>query len=77
MHLVRYAPGEQSCLDRYSFTVAATPILDARMHRVSALGQESDLNSDMTVSEYDRYKTGLLRQGKWPMKTLGGRIISA
>lgn len=75
IHRVRHTPGEQSCLDRYNFTVAAKPSLGARMHRVGDLGQESDLNSHMTVSEYDRYKTVLLRQGTWPMKTFGGKVI--
>lgn len=77
VHRIRYAPGQQSQLDRFSITFSARPVADATMHRIGDLGQESDLNSGMTVTEFEWYKLGLLKQGKWPMRTLGGKIISA
>ncbi|KAK2603884.1 hypothetical protein QQS21_003919 [Conoideocrella luteorostrata] len=77
VHRIRYAPGEQQNLDRYSLAIVGRPMSSATMKRIHNLGVPSEEETDKTVLEYEWYKMGLVKQGKWEMKTRGGRVISA
>lgn len=77
VHRIRHAPGEQRLVDRYSFTIAARASADTTMKRMGNLGDETELESDMTVIDYEITKAKKLVTGTWAIKTLGGRVLSA
>lgn len=77
VHRIRHAPGDQRLVDRYSFTLAARAASDATMNRMANLGEKTELESDMTVIDYEKQKANMLVTGSWTMKTLGGRVLSA
>lgn len=76
VHRIKFAPGEQRFVDRYSLAVLFRPERDASMQRL--LGERRDTeDSNLTAWEWEVKKAMSLKRGDSVMESKGGRQTAA
>ncbi|KAI0454621.1 oxidoreductase [Xylaria acuta] len=75
VHRIRYPPGEQRFLDRYSVAILARPERDASMRRFAGQGEDSENTEDdnLTAWEWEVKKTLASARGQAIMMSRGGK----
>ncbi|RYP72119.1 hypothetical protein DL769_004520 [Monosporascus sp. CRB-8-3] len=75
VHRIRYPPGEQRFLDRYSIAILVRPERNASMKRLAGQGEDDEDNEDnsLTAWEWEVKKSQALQRGDNTVKSKGGK----
>jgi isopenicillin N synthase-like dioxygenase len=71
-HRIKFAPGEQRFVDRYSLAILVRPERDASMRRLVGEG-EYGVNGNLTAWEWEVKKAMALKRGDAVMESKGGK----
>lgn len=73
-HRIKFAPGEQRFVDRYSLAILVRPERDTSMRRLLGEGEDNE-NGDLTAWEWEVKKAMALKRGDAVMESKGGKPL--